>query len=352
MDTTPPGASAPVHGADPDALRATALAFARTADLLELVDLRTHDGLAALTWSGQDANRVRAAWDDEHAVTLHLTAELLRTGALLLLDEADDQDATSSAGSIDTIGTADTIGAVGTAHSPAPGTAGAEGPTTWAGLRERLTGLLTTAAGTSAHVVRETSTVSTAVDAAALVGLRVRAAQSLGDAGILARVADFSVGPVTDRALGVLGVAGTAVGAYDTYVAYQEGDWWRTTDGAVSTGLSVAGMVGGGLPALGAGVAWTGGAWVGTEIYEGMQGTGYGEHFERRMEGAFDRAGAVGMLWTPVALAQAGLDSAVDAAKDAGRAYQRLYDAASSPTPWSWQTLSGEWPDEDGTGEP
>lgn len=352
MDT-PSAAGAPITGADVDALLASALALATTADLLELVDLRTYDGLAALAWDGPDARRMREEWDREHAVTLHLGAEALRAAADRLVREADEQEAASAVTGSEAGSTVPTSGTG--PGSGAPGTAPGSPPSRWDHLRERLADAARTTVEAGTEAIRQVSALGDAVDSAGLAGLRVRAAQALADGGLLARVTELSIGPVTDRALGAVGAVGVVVSGYDTGVALREGDWWGVTDGSVSTVLGSAAMTGN-PAAIAAAGAWTGGAIIGGQINEAMEGTSYGGHFERRMEAAFDTVGAAGMLWTPVALAQAGIDSAVEGARelaaDAAEAYRRIDAATSSPTPWGMQTLSAPWPDDSEPGEP
>src|SRR5690625_4716555 len=88
----------PTHGADVNALRATAQAMCNTAEELIATDLRVTGALATLTWNGPDAMRARQAWDAEHGPALvSAGGELARAGDPLLV-EADQQEQASAAG--------------------------------------------------------------------------------------------------------------------------------------------------------------------------------------------------------------------------------------------------------------
>lgn len=281
------------HGADAEALRSLALALLTTADHLEHVDLRTVDGVDALGWTGQDARTFRATWDQTHAVTLHLTAALMRRGAAHLLDEAADQVEASGLG-----GPLPAAGPVG----PAPTGADASW---WAELRDGVHAWVDEMAEVYGPTIGALGTVSTLVGLAELDGVRRRAGQvmdALGASGPLGGVLDASIGTGTGRVLGAIDVVGTAHDLHDAWHGYQEGDAWRAVDGGVSGGLGIAGMASSHPGVALAGISWGVGSAVGDELRESMEGTAFGDRFTERMDAVFDVAGPAGMLVTPGAL--------------------------------------------------
>lgn len=87
----------PTHGADVDALRATAQALCDTAEDLVATDLRVAGALSTLTWNGPDAMRARQDWDTRYGPALLSTARSLSEAGEHLLAEADQQEQASAA---------------------------------------------------------------------------------------------------------------------------------------------------------------------------------------------------------------------------------------------------------------
>ncbi|WP_182111590.1 MULTISPECIES: hypothetical protein [unclassified Actinotalea] len=278
------------HGADAEALRSLAVALAATADHLEQVDLRTVDGVDGLGWTGQDARTFRATWDETHAVTLHLTAALMRRGAAQLLEEAADQDEASG---------------------------GASG---WTALRDRVHARVDALGEVFSQTVAQLGMLGTAVSLAELGDLRRRAGQAMdaaGASGALGGFLDRSIGTGTGSVLGVLGAIGTANDLHGAYHGYRDGDGWQAVNGTVSGGLGVAGMVTSSPWVAGPAVSWSAGSAIGDDLRERMEGTAFGDRFTDRMDAVFDVMGPAGMLVTPGALAVAAGEAVVDAVSEA-----------------------------------
>jgi hypothetical protein len=111
--------------------------------------------------------------------------------------------------------------------------------------------------------------------------------------------------PAVGAALRAAGHAGNVLNVYDAGAGLVKGDAVQATSGI---GGLAAGAVGG--PAVGA--AWGAGWFIGTQVNEGIQGTSYGDAFERRNEAAFDTLGAGGMFIVPGNLAVAAWDVLTD----------------------------------------
>ncbi|MEZ5406502.1 MAG: hypothetical protein R2761_00660 [Acidimicrobiales bacterium] len=81
--------------ADPHQLRALALGFERQATAIEQARTTASNLLADTFWEGRDADRFGATWHDQ-ASRLTAIAQMLRSGAATLRQQADRQDAVSS----------------------------------------------------------------------------------------------------------------------------------------------------------------------------------------------------------------------------------------------------------------
>lgn len=302
------------HGADPQALRTLAVALLATADELEQVDLRTVDGVDATGWTGADARAFRSTWDETHAVTLHLTAALLRRGAADLLDDAADQDEASGLG-----------GAPGAVVPPTASASVPDADSSWAALRDRVHARVDAVAELAQPTLEALGRLGTTVELAELGELRRRAGQAMDAIGAgapLGGFGDLSIGRGTGIGLGVLGAVGTANDLHEAWHGVREGDLWRATDGSVSGGLGVAGLVSSSPWVAGASVAWSVGSAVGEELDARMAGTAFGDRFTERMDAAFDVLGPVGMAVTPGALivtaGESVVESVLDVVRDAG----------------------------------
>lgn len=81
--------------ADPHQLRALALGFERQAAAIEQARSAASALLADAFWEGRDADRFGADWQNQ-AGRLTAIAQMLRSGAATLRQQADRQDAVSS----------------------------------------------------------------------------------------------------------------------------------------------------------------------------------------------------------------------------------------------------------------
>ena len=88
-----------IYGADVDQLRALAMQFDRSADRLDADRISVGNGIRISAWVGPVAVRFRAQWDSDHSRRMREAAERLRTAALSLRANADDQARTSAVGS-------------------------------------------------------------------------------------------------------------------------------------------------------------------------------------------------------------------------------------------------------------
>lgn len=322
-------------GADVEALLRTAEGMLDAADYLEVVDLRTADGLSSVGWTGADGDRQRAAWDEQHAVTLHLTAQLLRTGAVHLVTEAEDQEATSGAGTAaatDGAGTTGTTGTTGTGSAAGTTASTGTGLTT-ARLRDRLASWTHDGLELSGQVVEGLAPVTTSVSVAELAAQRSGAAEGLVRSGAAARFLDPTIGPATAAGLRTLGGVGVAVSAHDYYHGVRDGDLYREVDGGVSTVLGAAALTGNPM-AVGAAASWTFGTAVGETFTQATAGTDFDRRFQDRMEPVFDILGPVGMVVVPGALIVSGVETGAAAAADA---YESARDYATD----AWRSLTG-----------
>ncbi len=307
MSTTATGFS----GSDVHALHALAVRCAEAGQYLAALCARTTAALCTdLVWHGADARAMRTRWQEQEAPAIDAVAAGLREAGLALVREAREQLAASTDGAAGPAGGSDggagggVDGGVGGAH----GGAGAD-------LRARL------------------ETTRTILGALPQAGMLVRMAREfpadllpsaandlrLTNAAYARTLAGSSA--LERGGLKVLGPAAAALDGWRLYEAWREDDLTGVVQNGTSLGIAGLGLV----PAIGAsvsgaaGVAWAGGTLVGTAIYDGMQGTSYGDHFEKRAAAGFDKAGAWGMLGTPYYLAAAGWDWLTEAPpEDAG----------------------------------
>lgn len=84
-------------GADLAEVRELAAAFERAAQQLNQTSARLRNGIQISAWVGPFAVRFRHLWDSDHSVRLRLAADALTAQARQLRQEADQQDAASSA---------------------------------------------------------------------------------------------------------------------------------------------------------------------------------------------------------------------------------------------------------------
>lgn len=297
MSTISPGFA----GSDVHALYAQAVRCAEAGRHLAAVCARTTAALCTeLVWRGPDAEAMRARWQSEAAPAIDAVAAALREAGLHLVREAERQLAASTDGA----------GAPATGGVRPVADSGAGGPDVRDAL-ETLRGVLTALpqAGMLLRMARE---FPADLFPSAANDLRLTNAAY---ASTLAGSSAFERG-----GLKVVGGAGAALDGWRLYEAWRQDDLTGVVQNGTSLGIAGLGLV----PAIGAsvsgaaGVAWAGGTMVGTVIYNGMQGTGYGDRFEQRAAAGFDRFGAWGMLGTPYYLAAAGWDSLVGDAPDEG----------------------------------
>lgn len=271
-----------VHGADPAALRAQALALHDAAQELDACARRTGAALDALAWHGVDAERTRAEWPSQHARALLGCAVQMQEAARRLLDDADQQEtASSSAGTL------------------------------WQTVRASLD----RAHDASKDALDHLGTVATATDLG-LLGLAARRWENVAhavtaaplDRGLTA-MQGAHIGPVVGGALQGVAALGVASDAYGAYRAHEQGNLHGTVDGTVSAVIGAGAVVpGGAIPSLALGIAWDAGTAVGTLGNEAMQGTAFHDRFTERMDAAFEVGGAWGMLNTPGALIVTGAE--------------------------------------------
>lgn len=110
-----------MYGADVEQLRALATQFDRSADRLDADRVGVGNEIRVKAWVGPVAVRFRAQWDSDHSRRMHDAAERLRSAALSLRANADDQARTSavgSGGSAVRVGTGDRPGSSAETQAP------------------------------------------------------------------------------------------------------------------------------------------------------------------------------------------------------------------------------------------
>jgi len=277
------------HGADPGALRAQALVLHDAAQVLDTCARRTGAALDALAWHGVDAARTRAEWPSQHARTLLGCAVQMQEAAQRLLDEADQQDATSDA------------------------------RTTW----EKVRGVLDRAHDATKGALDQIGSVAATTDLG-LLSLAARRWENVAHAVTaaplelgLTAARSAEIGPVVGGALQGAAALGVASDGYGAYRAHEKGDLHGTVDGTVSAVIGAGAFVpGGAIPSLALGIAWDTGTAVGKLGNEVMQGTAFHDRFTERMDTAFEVGGAWGMLNTPGALIVTGAEEVAVQARE------------------------------------
>ncbi|MBN8883757.1 MAG: hypothetical protein J0H73_15770 [Salana multivorans] len=277
------------HGADVEALRLLADEMLTHSEVCLRVALRTTAALADLSWRGPDADRARAAWASTHEPHLRETSRLVAGAARHVIDQAREQEDASSVGT----GGPPPAGPAPTGSSstgPAPaGSApagGATGPGTgWRGMLDRAMAL----AGTTA----------TSHDLARTIGILVEEGIDLGAGGFASAEAALDAASPALRQVGRLASAlGVAADAHGLLRGIEQGDYSQIVGSG--GGLAIAGAGALGMGASGpVGVAWGLGHEAGTAIYDGMQGTTYGDIVRDMSDEAFRENGAWGMAQVP-----------------------------------------------------
>ncbi|PZR51563.1 hypothetical protein DNL40_15840 [Xylanimonas oleitrophica] len=298
------------RGADVAALRAQAAALHQAAEALVACAARVGAGLQALTWQGQDAERARQGWRQEHVPVLLRCVEALDEATLRLLDDADEQEAVSAAA-----GSGPATAAAGGAGGPG-GTGGPDA----AALRQAVD----RTHAVVADFLDRYDPVATATGAAAVAHAAARwdlsgaSYRTLDQAfGI---VSEAHVGPAVGRVTGALGTAGVLTDAYGAYRSHTGGDLHGAVDNGVSAVLGAVGHVPGlNLAGFALGVSWDVGTWAGTQVDEAMAGTRFGDRFASRMDATFDAVGFAGVLATPAALGQTAVEEVALQARDLWR---------------------------------
>src|SRR5690625_2352494 len=85
------------HGADVEALRASARELADAAHGLLTISIRLTARVWDVRWNGPDAARFRVAWEEEYAPQLGQVCRALNEAASHITEQAADQERASSA---------------------------------------------------------------------------------------------------------------------------------------------------------------------------------------------------------------------------------------------------------------
>jgi len=269
-------------GADVEALRDMATQCAAAAQQLAGIGARTTVILErSLTWHGADAARMRGTWHDEMIPAIDTVAGRLREAGLQLVREAEQQLTASTDGGMP--GPSAAASTAAAASDPSPSAGGDTSKPDDAGLKEQLTRLR--------DVLMQLPTQG--MLGRVLAELPHHA--DLGDvAGALTKV-ESQASRFEVLGTKTLGTIGTLMNANDLATAIENGD----TAGVIEHGIPAM------FTALGPevdgtlGVAWAGGWAVGTEAYDAMQGTRYGDIVQSMTDDAFEQHGALGMLQVP-----------------------------------------------------
>ena len=262
------------HGADVEALRASARELADAAHGLLTISIRLTARVWDVRWNGPDAARFRVAWEEEYAPQLGQVCRALNEAASHITEQAADQERASSA-----------TGAASSATDD---------------LRARL--------GFQRDVL------TTLPDAAKLGEvMRVNAAAAAGNLAKLDEVwkmQDAARSAFSQGAGQVLGGLSVLLNAHGLYEGLQSGDYAQVTQNGVPIGvglLGAAGFIGSGTAAA-VTVPFGVGSLIGNEINDAMEGTRYGDQVAQNFDAVFDTLGPAGMLLTPFVLAKSGLD--------------------------------------------
>lgn len=278
MSIGPGGVS---HGADVEALRASARELADRAHEILLVQVRLTARAYDLTWNGPDAARFRAEWEADHSPRISAVCGALNRAAHEIAQQADAQEAASSP----------------------EGTVSAAGDD----LRTRLR--------------FQADVLAMLPDAAKLgqvLGLSKEAAHNLLRLDEVWSLQELGRSGFAQGAGQVLGGLGVLVNAHGVYEGVQTGDMAQVTQSGVPLGvggLAAAGLIGSGTAAA-ITVPFAVGSLVGNEINDAMEGTAYGDRVTANFDAVFDQFGALGMVLTPAVLVQSGLDMIVPTSDD------------------------------------
>lgn len=271
------------HGADVDALRAASRTLADAAHVLFTVNVRLSARAYDFTWNGPDATRFRAQWEGEYAPQVDAVTRALNQAATDIAEQAADQERASGA---DGVPSQATVGLLARLKA-----------------QRDVLGMFTDAYQT-AQVVGALSLPE--------------AWQSLAEFDRAWRASDAFASPLAKATGNVLGTLGTALSAYDLSRGVVEGDVSAVVENGVPLGtaaLVARHAISGGAGAA-VSVSWSAGMWAGGKIYEGMQGTSYGDRVSENFDAVFDRLGVGGVILspivTPVVLAKSGLDMLLD----------------------------------------
>lgn len=262
------------HGADIEALRASARELADAAHTLLTCSIRLTARVWDVRWNGPDAARFRVAWEEEYAPQLGLVCRALNQAATEIAEQAADQERASSA-------------------TAAPSSATDD-------LQARLN--------------FQRDVLTTLPDAASLGEvLRVNAAAAAGNLAKLDevwKIQDAARSAFSQGAGQVLGGLGVLLNAHGLYEGVQSGDYAQVVQSGVPLGvgaLGAAGLIGSGTAAA-VTVPFGVGSLIGNEINDAMEGTRYGDKVTENFDAVFDAFGPAGMIFTPVVLAKSALD--------------------------------------------
>lgn len=229
-----------MYGADVAQLRTLAQQFDRQAQQLDAHRMTVGNAIQISAWRGPVAVRFRHQWDSDYSRRVHGAAQRLRTAAIDLRRNADEQDRASAAG--------------GGLHLPMPKfglvpiVLNDVSNKAWAGFEA-----FKSARDAVKHGVDLMSKVSPPVIQLlkeANWRFVTRDAQFLTDAtrqaiGASTRTGTFleDVGPGLKAAGKFLGVVGIGVGAVDTVMSLKKGDTLHAWTSGAQTVLGVAAMI-------------------------------------------------------------------------------------------------------------
>ncbi|WP_454296313.1 hypothetical protein [Salana multivorans] len=281
------------HGADVEALRLLAEEMLTHAEVCLLTAVRTTAALDELTWRGQDADRARAAWTSTHEPHLRETSRLVATAARHVIDQAREQeDASAVSGGTGTVGATPRTTTPGTTTpgaappNPSPGGGAPAGESrSWQAMLDQAMAM----AGLTA----------TSHDIARTVGIVLEEGHRVSRLGFGSVDAALDAASPALRQVGQLAtMLGTAADAYGLARGIEQGDYSQIAGSGGGLAITAAGALGvSGTGPLG--LAWSAGHATGTAIYDGMQGTTYGDIVEEMSASAFEENGVLGVFQVP-----------------------------------------------------
>ena len=267
------------HGADPDALRRLAEDMLNHAEYTLGVGIRTQQHLTALRWSGPDADRARQQWESVELPRIRTVSKALAEAAGSLLEHERAQREVSE----------QTTAVAAPSNAPVPAQAAVPVADS-SSLGDRARRLVD-------FLVNGPEVAQVAAVVAA--GGRGAVAMTRDQYALVSSLVGASK-PAVGAVVRAAGAAGTALNIYDAGAGLIRGDAVQATGGIGGLLASAGG------PAVGA--SWGLGYATGGAIYDGIQGTTYGDALQRRNDMAFDTLGAGGMLIVPGNLALAAWD--------------------------------------------